>query len=53
MIIFFWTDRGGLELRVWKAIAKWRREHRPSVTPIHNSTSVHDNAVKDSNDNRL
>ncbi|XP_046667133.1 mitogen-activated protein kinase kinase kinase 15 isoform X2 [Homalodisca vitripennis] len=27
--------RGGVELRVWKAIVKWRKEHRPGVTPSH------------------
>uniref|UniRef100_A0A1B6D1S4 mitogen-activated protein kinase kinase kinase n=2 Tax=Clastoptera arizonana TaxID=38151 RepID=A0A1B6D1S4_9HEMI len=43
--------RGGIELKVWKAILKWRKNHRPSITPLH--ISVVDNTEKDNNDNRL
>ncbi|XP_054268052.1 mitogen-activated protein kinase kinase kinase 15 isoform X2 [Macrosteles quadrilineatus] len=38
--------RGGVELRVWKAIVKWRKDHRPGVTQ-------HPPPTVDSNHNRL
>lgn len=44
--------RGGVELRVWKAITKWRREHRPSVAASHNLSNSK-TAKVNSNNNRL
>lgn len=37
--------RGGIELRVWKAIVKWRKEHRPGVTPPQAATDNNHNQL--------
>jgi hypothetical protein len=33
--VLFLLFRGGVELRVWKAILKWRREHRTPSNSDH------------------